>query len=146
MSFLIDANVLIYRLTDSVYREPCRAVVLAVANGEVEGRVSTAVLEEVWHLELRGRLAEADGATKYYCETLSPILSITEDILRRAIALDVGRALGANDRIHAATCLELGLRTIVSADAAFDGVRGLKRVDPLDERAVARLLRSSPKT
>lgn len=37
--------------------------------------------------------------------------------------------------------LENEIGTIVSADTGFDLVRGLRRVDPLDARAVRRLAR-----
>jgi hypothetical protein len=33
---------------------------------------------------------------------------------------------------------------IVSADAAFGGIRGFRRVDPLDARALDRLLATGP--
>jgi predicted nucleic acid-binding protein len=57
----------------------------------------------------------------------------------RALRLDVKR-LGSNDRIHLATALANGIDTIVSADSDFDHVRAIRRVDPLDDRAIARLL------
>jgi predicted nucleic acid-binding protein len=41
--------------------------------------------------------------------------------------------------VHAATCLVHGIETIVTADAAFEGVRGLHRIDPGDARAIERL-------
>jgi hypothetical protein len=40
--------------------------------------------------------------------------------------------LGASDRLHVGTCAEHGIDTIVSADADFDRVKGLRRIDPLD--------------
>jgi predicted nucleic acid-binding protein len=49
-------------------------------------------------------------------------------------------APGANARIHLATCLADGIETIVSADASFDPVPEIRRVDPLDETALAKLL------
>jgi len=50
-------------------------------------------------------------------------------------------ALGANDRMHAATCITHGIERVVSADADFDALgRRLPRVDPLDSRALKRLL------
>ena len=51
-----------------------------------------------------------------------------------------GTHVGSNDRFHAGTCAANGIRAICSADAGFDTVSGLKRVDPLDQQAVAKLL------
>lgn len=137
--FLLDTNVLIYALSDSDYRDPCMSLVRAVSERRANGFVSTAVLEEVWHLELGCKIAGLDGVTTDYYDAFAPLLSITDAIFRRALELGTP-ALGSNDRIHAATCLESDIKTIVSADAAFTTVRGLHRVDPLDKRAVARLL------
>lgn len=138
--FLLDTNVLIYALSDSDYRDPCMSLVRAVSERRASGVVSTAVLAEVWHLELGRKIAGLEGVTLDYYDAFAPLLSITDTIFRRALELEAP-ALGSNDRIHVATCLELDIKTIVSADVAFDTVRGLQRVDPLDERAVARLLR-----
>jgi predicted nucleic acid-binding protein len=65
--------------------------------------------------------------------------AVTDETFRRALEVDVPR-LGANERVHVATCLENGIDVIVSADEGFDGVKGIRRVDPLDERARRRLL------
>jgi predicted nucleic acid-binding protein len=51
--------------------------------------------------------------------------------------------LGRNDRLHVGACLTQGIEVIVSANAGFDRVRGTRRVDPLDDRARRRLLRSA---
>jgi predicted nucleic acid-binding protein len=139
--FLFDTNVLIYQLTDSEYREPCAALVDAAAERKTHGYVSTAILEEVWHLELSRRVDGLDGATANIYEVFSPLLAVTDEVFRRALDID-SQKLGSNDRIHVATCQEWGIRTIVSADTAFDGVRLIRRVDPLDAPAVERLLRS----
>jgi len=42
--------------------------------------------------------------------------------------------------VHAATCAEHGIGTILTADADFDGAAGLACVDTLDEDRVAALL------
>ncbi len=97
-------------------------------------------IEEVWHLELSGRLGEAAGLALTAYTVFTPLLAVTDETVTRALSLDAVR-LGANDRIHVATCLENGIDTIVTADADFDEIRGLRRVDPLDERAVATLVR-----
>lgn len=135
MTFFIDANVIVYSGSDDPERHAaCEEILAAVARGVVEGRTSTAVLEEVWHLELTGRAGAIAGISERAYAALAPLLPVTDEIFRRALGLRV-RAMGANDRIHAATALAHGIGLIVSADAAFDGVPGLRRVDPLDARA-----------
>jgi predicted nucleic acid-binding protein len=142
VSVFVDANVLVYSVADSPYREPCLRFLQAVARGEVDGRTSTACLEEVWYLESTRRISGLDGLTQQAYAILTPLLSVTDEVFRRAMSLGaVG--LGTNDRVHAATCLTNDIRTIVSADAGFDGLRGLRRVDPADDKSLGEVLRPS---
>jgi predicted nucleic acid-binding protein len=38
--------------------------------------------------------------------------------------------LTTRDAVHAATMITNGLDTMISADAHFDAIRGLRRIDP----------------
>jgi predicted nucleic acid-binding protein len=138
VTFFIDANVVIYAATESRRRGACLALLRAVAEGRAEGRTSTACLEEVWFLETAGRIAGLEGLTGWAYETLRPLLPVTDAVFRAALSLRVA-GLGTNDRLHAATCAAHGIATIVSGDAGFDAVAGLRRVDPLDDADVLEL-------
>ncbi len=138
MTFFVDANVLVYSGGGSEYRFPCLEILEAVAAG-APGRTSPAVLEEVWYLEHRGRAGTLAGLTADAYALLSPLLPVTDEAFGRALELDAPQ-LGTNDRVHVATCLVHDIGVIVSADSGFDGVRGIRRVDPLDDRARRRLL------
>jgi predicted nucleic acid-binding protein len=111
----------------------------AVGEGRLEGRMSVAALEEVWHLELRGRPAGLAGTAQAAYTLFMPLLSVTDEILHDALELDAP-ALGANDRVHAATCRANGIDVIVSSDREFDTVGWLRRIDPLDRDAIEELL------
>jgi predicted nucleic acid-binding protein len=139
VTFLVDANVIVYAAIPSRYREPCLEVLAAIAAGKADGKVSTAVFEEVWHLELSGRVGPIRGLAERAYRAFTPLLPVTDDIVARALRLDAKR-LGSNGRIHLATALANGIDTIVSADSDFDHVRAIRRIDPLDDRAIARLL------
>ena len=139
MSLFLDANVIIYSAMDSRYRLPCLEILQAVAERRVEGRISTAVFEEIWHVELSGRAGRIAGLAARSYTLLTPLLPVTDEVVARALALDAPR-LGTNDRIHAATALENGIATVVSADTGFDGVPGLRRVDPGNKTALRQLL------
>lgn len=142
MTFFIDANVIVYGATSSEYRAPCLAIIEAVAGGEADGRTSAAVLEEVWHLELSGKAEGLNGLTERAYGAIAPLLAVTEDAFRLALSLDASE-LGANDRLHAGTCLAHGIEVVVSADRGFDELSELRRVDPLDATAVGRLVAGS---
>jgi predicted nucleic acid-binding protein len=102
--------------------------------------LSTAVLEEVWHVELSGRAGDLSGLARRAYTTFTPLLPVSDQTISVALALDAPQ-LGANDRIHAATCIENAIGPIATVDAAFETVRGLQRVDPLDEAGVVALRR-----
>ena len=132
MTFFVDANVIVYGVAEgSPYRQPCVEILAAVAGGSADGRTSTAVLEEVWQLELTGRAGVIDGLTARAYAALGPLLPVTDEAFRRALGL-AGTALDANDRVHVGTCVTHGIDTMVSADRGFDSVDGIRRVDPLD--------------
>ncbi len=137
--FFVDTNVIVYAITRSEYRDPCLSVLEAVSAGEADGQTSVAVLEELWHLELRGSLGDLSGWTADVRALFGPVLAVTDEIFGRALDLKAPH-LGANDRVHAATCLSAGIPVILTADAGFERVRGLRRVDPLDAKGVAKLL------
>ena len=143
MTFFVDANVLIYGAVDSEYREHCLEVLEAIARGDAEGRTSKAVLEEVWYVELSGRAGALDGLAKRAYTLFTPLLAVADEAARIALSLDA-RKLGANDRLHAGTCMAHGIDVVLTADQSFDEVRGLRRVDPLDGRARRRLLGPAP--
>lgn len=131
MKFFVDANVLIYSAVPSDYREPCLEILEGIVRGDAEGCTSTAALEEVWFMELSGRVGGLDGLTERALTVLTPLLSVTDEAFRLALSLEAPQ-LGPNDRLHVGTCIAHGIETVVSADLGFDGVRGVRRVDPLD--------------
>jgi predicted nucleic acid-binding protein len=142
LTFFVDANIVVYSRVPSDFRDACLEILESIARGEVEGRTSTAVLEEVWYVEVSGKAGRLDGLTERAYTILTPLLPVTDDAFRLARSLDAPK-LGPNDRLHAGTCLAHEIEVVVSADQGFDGVRGIRRVDPLDDRARRRLLRST---
>ena len=140
MTFFVDANVLLYAAVECEQRGACAEVLRAVVEG-ADGRTSVAVLEEVWHVERSGRLGTLGGLAERAYRLFSPLLPVTDEAFGKALALDAPK-LGANDRLHVETCHINGIESIVTADRGFDGVRGIRRVDPLDAAARRRLLRT----
>jgi predicted nucleic acid-binding protein len=139
MTFFVDANAIIYSALEGPGREPCLRVLEAVAAGDAQGRTSPAVLEEVWHVALRRYPGQLDGLMESALTIFSPLLPVTEDALRQALAVE-STALGPNDKLHLGTCRTEGIEVVLSADRAFDRAAGIERIDPLDPAAVERLL------
>lgn len=140
MTFFIDANVIVYSAADDARGLACRRILVATAEGEADGRTSALVLEEVWHLELSGRVRGADGLAGHAHGALGPsLLAVPGEAFGLALELPETK-LGAADRLHAGTCLAHGIEAIVSADRDFDELELPRRVDPLDHAAVESLL------
>jgi predicted nucleic acid-binding protein len=142
VTFFVDANVMIYSAVPSAYRDGCIEILEAIARAEVDGRTSTAALEEVWYIERSGRVGKLDGLTKRAYTLFTPLLPVTDQAFLLALTVEAPH-LGTNDRLHVGTCIANEMNVIVSADAGFDRVRGLSRVDPLDARSRRRLLASN---
>lgn len=138
MTYFIDASVAVYAASEGDYRDACLDVLAAIADG-ADGRTSTAVLEEVWHLECSGRIPKLDGLAERMYRLFSPLLPVTDEVFVRALSIDVPQ-LGTNDRVHVSTCLVHGIETIVTADRGFDHAPRIRRVDPLDADARDALL------
>lgn len=139
MTFFVDANVIVYAATQSRYRDPCVQVLEAIAAGQADGRTSPAVLEEVWYIERSGRAGAIDGLTAHAYTVFTPLLEVTDEAFRLALELRAP-ALGPADLVHVGTCRSHGIPTVLSTDSGFGGLRGLRRVDPMDARALGRVL------
>jgi predicted nucleic acid-binding protein len=139
MTFFVDANAILYSAIEGPGRENCLRVLQAVAAGTAAGRTSPAVLEEVWHVALRSYPKQLSGLLDAALEVFSPLLPVTEDAFVHALAMADSR-LGPNDRLHVGTCTSHEIDTVLTADRAFDGVDGIRRVDPFDAVAVHALL------
>ena len=130
-TFFLDTNVLIYSRSSpsSMYSDPCMEILDAIERDEVDALISTAVLEEVWNLELTDRVGAIDGLTAIAHKLFAPVLAVTDEIFARALTLPHSK-IGAKDRVHVATCLEHDIDRIVTADKGFDTVAGMRRIDP----------------
>ncbi len=111
--FLFDTSIFIYALGgEHLYKEPCREIVRKAA---AEAARNVAKLAW-WH-------------------PVEP-----NDIQRGIDLFEIHPNLDARDAVFAALAINRGIDTILSTDRAFDGINELKRIDPADEQAVARLV------
>ena len=89
------------------------------------------VQELVFHrLRRVGRAdAVAEGRGAVALCTLRPFDSA---VLTKALELTGADAVGGRDAVHAATALLWGFDVIVSPDRDFEGIPGLRRLEPAD--------------
>jgi predicted nucleic acid-binding protein len=137
--FFVDANAILYSAVEGEARANCHRVLKAIAAGEVEGRTSPAVLEEVWHVSMRSFGGALNDLVGKALAVFYPLLPVTEAALAHALSMPDSE-LGAKDRLHVGTCATHEIDTVLSADRAFDGIAGIRRVDPFDDAAVVELL------
>jgi uncharacterized protein len=139
---VLDTSVLVYaKGADHPLREPCRALIAAVADGRVHATTTAAAIQEFVHVRARHRdRGDAAEIGRAYADLLSPLLQIIESDLREGLRLFERHAsLGAFDAVLAAATLSAGAAGMVSADRSFADVPGLRYVDP-GTPAIAELL------
>ncbi len=119
---------------DHPLRASCGAILRRVDTGDLDATTSVEVVQEILHRYLSIRRAETGIAmAREVLDVFAPVLPVTHAVLRRVPGL-VGAypTLSARDLIHVATCLVEGIDVIVSPDRAFDQVREIRRLDPIE--------------
>jgi len=138
----LDTTVLVYaKGAEHRFRDPCRALIAAVADRLVEATTTAEVIQEFAHVRARRRgRADAVSLGNDYAELLAPLLPVTREHLQRGLVLfERVERLGAFDAVLAATASAAGAEALVSADAAFSAVEELRHVVP-DAAGVTSLL------
>jgi uncharacterized protein len=125
---LLDTTVLVYAVGDDHgLREPARAVLRAVAERRLQATTTVEVIQEFLHVRARRRSrADAIAGAAAYMTLLSPLLTIDEAMLTRALALFGAHGrIGAFDAVLAAATMAQPDASLISADRAFAEVTGL---------------------
>ncbi|HHS98167.1 MAG TPA: PIN domain-containing protein [Chloroflexi bacterium] len=138
----VDSNVAMYAVgKEHPYRRPCQEALRRIAEGEVQAVVDCEVHQEILHRYLSLRLPEKAQQISLRLEVLIPhTLPITsEDIARARQLVDRYPDLPARDLLHVAVMLNHGITRILSADAHFDQVEEVERIDPLSFAAESEL-------
>lgn len=111
-------------------RGGCRRVLAAAAAGAVTLHLSVEGGQEfLFH---RLRRSDRDQAVLQFDQVdhIAVWHAFDVDILRASRQLVASTAARGRDAVHAATALAQGFDAIVSCDADFDGIPGLRRLDP----------------
>ena len=141
--FLYDTSIFVYALgREHPYREPCREIVRRAAAGDLQGEAGADLLQELMHQRARrtgDRLDAAQAARSVaklaWWHPLEP-----DDVQRGIDLYEAHEDLDARDAVFAALAINRGIDAILATDRAFDGIDGLERIDPADQRAVAALV------
>lgn len=118
---------------DHPHRGPCLSVLKRAAIGQLDAVTSAEVHQEILHRYLSLRLRPmAQTVSSDFQDAVPDVLPVRIEDIAQARHLSVRYpTLPARDLIHAAVMLNNGLSRIISADHHFDGVEGIRRIDPL---------------
>lgn len=141
---VLDTTVLVYaKGSDHPLRDPCRRLIGAIAEQQVEATTTVEAIREFVHVRARRRdRGDAVGLGRDYAALLSPLLPVTFEDLESGLSIyEKSEALGAFDAVLAAAARAAGAEALVSADTGFAQLDSLAHVVP-DAAGVAVLLSS----
>lgn len=141
---VLDTTVLVYaKGADHPLRNPCRELIAAIAEERIEATTTAEVIQEFVHVRARRRdRADAAALGRAYAELLSPLVSVTGDVLQHGLTLfETTPRLGAFDAILAAAA-KSGAAELVSADTVFAELADITHIIP-DDAGIAGLLGGS---
>ncbi len=139
LAHFIDVNIPIYAIgRENPHKGPAGRILDMVVDNRQAFVTSAEVLQEIIHYYIvRRRWAEGRVALMQFTETmLSRIEPVyPEDVLLAGVLADRYSGIAARDLVHTAVMRRLGITRIISADAGFDRIEGVERLDPanLDE-------------
>jgi uncharacterized protein len=139
---VIDTTVLVYAVgAKHPFRDPCRTLVKAIGDGDVEATTTVEVIQEFTHVRARRHdKKDAAGLARDYIELLSPLLIVEETDLREGLRYyEQVAGIGSFDAVLAAAAHASGATALVSADGAFATAPGIRHVLP-DQPGIAGLL------
>ena len=130
----IDANVPIYAAgRDHPYKKPCARILRILADAPQSFVTNSEVLQEIMHRYLAsGRWNLGREVVRAFAEAMSGRVEPVhgEDIILATELADRHPGVSTRDLVHAAVMQRLGVSRVISADADFDRLEGIERLDP----------------
>ena len=130
---VLDTTILVYaKGAEHPLRDACRRLIETVGRQEVEATTTPEVIQEFAHVMARRRgRADATELAHAYADLLAPLLVVRDEQLRLGLRIfERHDELRAFDAVLAAVALEAETEALVTADAAFAVVDGLRTVTP----------------
>jgi predicted nucleic acid-binding protein len=128
----LDANVFVMaNLNAEAIGDKARSLLRDVQTGKVDGCTSALTFDElVWAVKKNRTKEDAVLAGEAFLNMPSlKLVAVSGDLLAGALSLMKEHRLDPRDAIHAASALNEGAKSIVSADRHFDKLKGFKRKD-----------------
>lgn len=133
--YFVDANIIMYAVgAPHAFKQPTLDILTDISTQRIMAVTSAEVLQEILHryTSLKRR-NDATQVTNHLITLVAEVYPITLTEIQRALQLHLQYpTLTARDSVHVATMLNHNIVMILSADAHFDGLPGITRIDPLD--------------
>lgn len=131
-TIFLDTNVFLYAVgAADPQQEPCRRIIRAVAAGRLDAATSSEVVQEILHVLARRGRADAVEVVRNALALFPDLLPVgAREMAEACDLLDAQPGLSVRDAVHAATMRSYEIDTIVSVDAHFDAIRGIRRLEP----------------
>jgi uncharacterized protein len=131
----VDTSVIMFAAgAEHPRRAGCRAVLAAVAAGRLDAVISAEVVQEILHRFSRSDREVGSRMAHAAIGLFAPVVALDHPAIAEAVRRYSFSPLLARDLVHVATCQVLGIEEIISVDADFDAVEGLRRIDPDEYR------------
>ena len=130
---LVDSAIALYAMGDpGPQRDRSQRYLESLWEGKGRAYASVEMIQETVHHRLR-RLGDRAAAAQDARDLMPSLilLNFDREVLDLSLELIERTSISGRDAVHAATALAYGIETIASPDPAFDGIPGLRRIDPL---------------
>lgn len=130
-AIFVDTNIFLHAVgADPPLREASRQLLRRVAEGDLVATTNAEVVQEIlFVLSRRGRKDQALDVARSTAMLFPDLLPVTRsDLLTACELLERYPDLPPRDAIHAATMLNNGIGTILSADPHFDEISEITRL------------------
>jgi predicted nucleic acid-binding protein len=129
----LDATIILLAAGEpSEARRACRSFLADEAASGTAFHMSVEGVQEVLFHRMRMVDRETAIAEARALSDMVVLHPFDEVVLQTAVDLVATSSIRGRDAVHAATAIRGGFTEIVSADRDFDGIPGLRRIDPRD--------------
>lgn len=135
--YFIDSNIFIYaKGKDHPLKPACISWIKTIRENEIVAVINTEIIQEIlYRFQSIQNISAGILLSKEAIEICQLILPVTERDL--SLALEIIESypkVQTRDAFHAATMLNNGIKDILSTDAHFDLIPGIRRIDPATTR------------
>ncbi|MEO7363156.1 MAG: type II toxin-antitoxin system VapC family toxin [Gemmatimonadaceae bacterium] len=132
---LVDTHIIMYAAgAPHPNKEPSARLLEQIARGEIEAAIDAEALQEILHrYRAINRWNDEKKVYDLARQIFPVVIPVTAEVTDQARQfLDYHKGMMARDALHAAVVITEGLGGIYPYDADFEGISGVRRLEPGD--------------